>query len=91
VEVWFSEENTEWPFSFVNICAALGFEPDFIRRGLADWVRQRTALPAAERQPLRNPFRRMNGSRHRPSGRAPKSRWSADDAAARVHERPAAA
>jgi hypothetical protein len=90
VQAWFAADHTEWPFSFVNICAALGFEPRFIRQGLAEWVRQRTALPAAQRQPLRNPFRRMNGSRHRPSGRAPK--WSrADGGVAPVPERPAAA
>ncbi len=33
-EAWlFSDEDT-WPFTFVNVCAALGIEPDFLRRQL---------------------------------------------------------
>jgi hypothetical protein len=72
VEAWFAADDPEWPFSFVNICAALEIEPTFLRHGLADWLRRRAALPEVERRPIRNPFRRMNGSRHRPGGRSPK-------------------
>lgn len=36
-EEWFAADDTDWPFSFVNICAVLGLEPDYIRRGLKRW------------------------------------------------------
>jgi hypothetical protein len=32
---WLFSDDTNWPFSFVSICAVLGLEPDYIRRGLA--------------------------------------------------------
>lgn len=72
VEHWFADDDREWPFSFENICSALELEPSFVRHGLAEWVRRRALLPNVERRRLRNPFRRMNGSRHRPSGRPKK-------------------
>ena len=28
-------DDTSWPFSFVSICAVLGLEPEYLRRGLA--------------------------------------------------------
>jgi hypothetical protein len=34
---WILEKNTEWPFSFENICEALQLNPDYIRRGLLVW------------------------------------------------------
>ena len=36
-EAWFFSDDTHWPFSFVNICAVLGFNPDYIRKGLRRW------------------------------------------------------
>lgn len=36
-ELWFFSDDTDWPFTFVNICEALHFEPTYIRRGLRDW------------------------------------------------------
>jgi hypothetical protein len=34
-EEWLFSDDTSWPFSFVSICAVLGLEPQYIRRGLA--------------------------------------------------------
>jgi hypothetical protein len=34
---WILEKNSEWPFSFENICEALQLDPDYIRRGLLVW------------------------------------------------------
>lgn len=34
-EEWILESGSEWPFSFENICDALGLSPDYIRYGLA--------------------------------------------------------
>jgi len=36
-EAWFLNENDRWPFSFLSICAVLGLEPAYIRRGLRQW------------------------------------------------------
>jgi len=31
---WFYGEDRSWPFSFLNICEALGLDPAFVRKGL---------------------------------------------------------
>ncbi len=36
-EEWFAADDPRWPFSFVNICAVLGLEPEYIRLGLKQW------------------------------------------------------
>jgi hypothetical protein len=36
-EAWFLSEDDHWLFSFVSICAVLGLEPAYIRRGLQRW------------------------------------------------------
>jgi hypothetical protein len=36
-EKWFFEEVHEWPFSFVNICEAVGIHPQYLRNGLSRW------------------------------------------------------
>jgi hypothetical protein len=33
-EYWILEENSDWLFSFENICTALGLDPNYIRDGL---------------------------------------------------------
>jgi hypothetical protein len=35
---WFASRDHDWPFAFESICAALGIEPDWIRRLLRDWL-----------------------------------------------------
>jgi hypothetical protein len=48
-EEWFFTDDHRWPFSFVNICAVLGLDPEYIRLGLKRW-RQ---LPPRELQKKR--------------------------------------
>jgi hypothetical protein len=43
-EAWFFSENDSWPFSFVNICEALGLDPTYIRQGIRQWRRHPPAL-----------------------------------------------
>src|SRR5262245_7798081 len=31
VELWTASDSTDWPFSFCNVCAVLGVDPDYIR------------------------------------------------------------
>lgn len=39
-EEWFRAEDDCWPFSFYNICYALGLNPDYIRLGVKRWRQQ---------------------------------------------------
>lgn len=39
-EAWFFSEDQQWPFSFVNICAALGLDTAYIRQGLRRWYQR---------------------------------------------------
>lgn len=60
-ESWIQSKDTSWPYSFENICAALQFEPDTLRRGLEDWRKERMNGRSGL---YRFPFRRVNGKRH---------------------------
>jgi hypothetical protein len=42
-EEWLFTDDSSWPFSFVNLCAALNLAPDYIRRGLRR-VRQHSQI-----------------------------------------------
>jgi hypothetical protein len=47
---WLFKPNNDWVFSFENVCAVLGFDPKYIRRGLRGWkekelVKERAAPP----------------------------------------------
>ena len=37
VEEWFESDDTEWPYSFVNICHSLNLDVSFMRNGLRRW------------------------------------------------------
>lgn len=40
VEEWVASTDVDAPFSFENICDALGISPNYIRKGLAQWKSQ---------------------------------------------------
>jgi hypothetical protein len=40
-EEWFQEKGGDWLFSFSNVCETLGFNPDYLRQGLAQWKANR--------------------------------------------------
>lgn len=42
-EEWIMEENSDWPFSFENICEALGLNPAYLRQGLLRWKEKKLA------------------------------------------------
>jgi hypothetical protein len=66
VRAWLASDDTTWPYSFLNICHVLGFDPGYLRAGLARWIagaRRRTA--DGKVVPLRYAFRRISGSRTR--------------------------
>ena len=71
VEEWFESNDLEWPYSFVNICNALNLDVDFMRGGLRRWKQQQLDARVDGVKVVRFPFRRVNGSRHAITGRAP--------------------
>ena len=69
VEEWTAGTDGEWPFSFENICAALGLEPEYIRTGMSRWKEtERQRLRRGHSAVYRFPFRRVNGRRHSITG-----------------------
>lgn len=46
---WISSTDRSYPFSFENICDALGFDPGYMREGLARW--KRTAQSGTGKDP----------------------------------------
>ncbi len=56
-EEWLLSDDSEWPFSFVNICTVLGLEPQYIRRGLQRWHQQcPTQLHKSKRRVVRSRY-----------------------------------
>lgn len=43
-EAWIESDDASWLFSYENICATLGIDADYLRRGLRSWKRR--AAPA---------------------------------------------
>ena len=77
VEEWFASDELEWPFAFVNVCQALGLEPQYLRRGLRSWRELHATPGQTSGQVVRFPFRRVNGRRHSITGRPVGLRRSA--------------
>jgi hypothetical protein len=53
-EQWIFADNTTWVFSFLNVCAALGLEPEYLRTKLTQW-RQRWTRPASPKRVVGEP------------------------------------
>jgi hypothetical protein len=66
VGTWFASDDVTWLYSFLNICAVLDFDADYLRRGLARWRESTAARPTTGTVvPFRFAFRRISGSRTR--------------------------
>jgi hypothetical protein len=66
VRAWLASDDTGWPYAFLNICHVLGFDPDYLRKGLARWLdATRASAEGAKVVPIRFAFRRISGSRTR--------------------------
>jgi hypothetical protein len=44
-EQWFFRDDSDWLFSFVSVCKALGLEPNVIRDGLRHWNQASLDIP----------------------------------------------
>jgi hypothetical protein len=53
VDQWFSADDHQSCFSFINVCRILDLEPTYIRTGLKMW-RERTCKPADQHECLRD-------------------------------------
>jgi len=42
---WFFGVSGDWIFSFENICSVLGFNPGYVRKGMAKWREKETPKP----------------------------------------------
>jgi hypothetical protein len=73
-EEWVMAEESDWLFSFDNICEVMGLNPRYIRGGLVRW--KEATLRA---QPKARVYQLTSGKRRRNSGVAEPSR-SADEA-----------
>jgi hypothetical protein len=51
-EAWLFANDYNWPFSFVNICAVLGLDPEYIRMGLRRWRQRPRTGPQKKRRRL---------------------------------------
>ena len=62
-EDWICEKNTDWLFSFENICETLELNSDYIRRGLLVWkeAKRKTTLPKPTVEPTASPMFRGKG------------------------------
>src|SRR5437763_5297778 len=50
-EEWILDKDSDWFFSFENICEVLGLHPDYMRQGLLCW--KETRLKGRSIQPQR--------------------------------------
>jgi hypothetical protein len=67
-EQWILADDPFWLCSFRNVCEALGFDAESLRRRLLAW-RDRQRSGGTPSVPYRHPFRRLSGSRTRAIGR----------------------
>jgi hypothetical protein len=44
-EEWIMQDDSTWLCSFISICHILGFDPDYLRRGLRRWRAERSVPP----------------------------------------------
>ena len=63
-EDWILEKNSDWFFSFENICAALEFDPNYLRHGLAQ----------AKARLVMQPMNRESGGTHTPTKKGYKKK-----------------
>ena len=76
-EDWFASDEMSWPYSFANICQALGLDVGYIRKGLRRWQTVQRSVVDPTNKVVRFPFRRVNGTRHSITGRPVGLRRSA--------------
>ena len=64
-KAWCVSESTDTPFTFVNVCDALGLDVEYVRAGLRRWLERERAARGGATIVVHTPFRRVGGSRTR--------------------------
>jgi len=49
-EQWLFTDDHRWPFSFINICGALGLDAEYVRSGLKGWRQGPASDPLQEKR-----------------------------------------
>ena len=49
-EEWISSNDRSWPFSFINICEALGLDPEYLHLGVTRLRQHSSAYPLRQRR-----------------------------------------
>jgi hypothetical protein len=58
---WLFCDDSDWLFSFTSVCTLLGFDPDYIRRGLRRWEKDSRISANKEQPPCVAAPRRLAG------------------------------
>jgi len=57
VQEWITSEDTEYVFSFVNVCTLLGLDADAVRTHLMTWKAAQSRTPSRMSPALKSQFR----------------------------------
>jgi hypothetical protein len=72
-EEWVQEKDSQGIFSFDMVCETLGFNPDYLRRGMTEWknkaLAERTQAKVYQLNPRRRKHRRSVSIARRPGQR----------------------
>jgi hypothetical protein len=63
---WIFDQSDNWTFSFENICATCGLDPDYLRMGLLNWGEQMNSLKTSHGKAIRaarNTMRQLGDAR----------------------------
>jgi len=63
-EIWLWSDQRDWPYSFTNVCDALGFDANYIRYGLLRWSRSELAGKVSETAAYRPARKKTRHSGH---------------------------
>lgn len=58
---WIFQDDLKWPFSFLNICDAVGIDPRYLRNGLDQWSDTRFKTATANK--VQSGVRELSNSR----------------------------
>jgi hypothetical protein len=60
---WILTQDNEWPFSFVNVCEALGLDSGYVRRGIANMKEWKSHRPDKPKPPKSRRMKRRDRER----------------------------
>jgi hypothetical protein len=68
-EEWMLDKNSEWFFSFANVCDSLGFDPEYLRQGILRWksdkLQRQSTAKVYQLAPRRRKRKRRVAANHR--------------------------